>query len=137
MKKISFIILLCLYFLFLSSKAYTDEDISCINIFEKMIQDSSFEKYHSPKGQLKIDLYDISLENNSIIFKLYDEAYSSERNLFISGWVKYNYNQRQIYDISYDELNPIMLTFDHRLEKKFRNCLSEKNVKISDLVTRE
>ncbi|WP_392553083.1 hypothetical protein RHO14_04260 [Orbus wheelerorum] len=108
-----------------------------MSIFENMIQNSSFAKEHLPKGPLKIDLYDISIENDAILFKLYDEAYSSERNLFISGWIKYDYKQRQIYDISYDELNPILLTYDHRLEEKFRNCLNEKNIKLSELATIE
>jgi len=136
MKKISFIILLCLSFLFISSKVYSG-DTDCIRIFENVIQNSSFVKAHSSKGQLKIDLYDVSMENDFIFFKLYDVAYSSQTNLFILGWIKYDYKQRKLYDITYDELNPAILTYDHILETKFRNCLSEKNIKISDLATSE
>lgn len=135
MKKISFIILLCLPFLFISSNVYS-EGIDCIRIFENLIQNSSFVKKHSAKGPLKIDLYDVSIANDSIFFKLYDEAYSSKTNLFISGWIEYDYKQRKIFDITYDNLNPIILIYDHTLERKFRHCLNENKIKISDLETR-
>lgn len=114
--------------------------IDCVSIFEEIIKISDFFPEVTTRKNLKIDLYDISVNDDSIFFKVYDSDTEKNKNrgvLTVLGWVKYNYKRKSMENITYDELNPIKVIYDKKLEKKFNECLDFHKMNIKELVTLE
>ncbi|OCG32515.1 hypothetical protein A9G34_07495 [Gilliamella sp. Choc4-2] len=112
----------------------------CVSIFEEMLKTSDFLPEVTSRKNLLIDLYDISVNDDSIFFKVYDSDTEKNKNrgvLAVLGWVKYNYKRKSMENITYDELNPVKVIYNKELEIKFNQCLDFHKINIKDLATSE
>lgn len=112
----------------------------CVSIFEEMLKTSDFLPEVTSRKNLLIDLYDISVNDDSIFFKVYDSDTEKNKNrgvLAVLGWVKYNYKRKSMENITYDELNPVKVIYNKELEIKFNQCLDFYKINIKDLATSE
>lgn len=66
-------------------RAANAKPTNCISIFEKLIKTSSFRPEATSRKKLKIDLYDISVNDDSIFFKIFDS--DIEQNKIEGYWL--------------------------------------------------
>ncbi|MCX8657103.1 MULTISPECIES: hypothetical protein [unclassified Gilliamella] len=111
----------------------------CVSIFEELIKTSNFLPEVKSRKYFKIDLYDVSVTDESIFFKIYDSASTRQYGKTVSqatlGWIKYNYNLKNMENITYDEINPIKVIYNREIEMKFYNCMNINKINIKQFAT--
>lgn len=111
----------------------------CVSIFEELIKTSNFLPEVKSRKYFKIDLYDVSVTDESIFFKIYDSASTRQYGKAVSqatlGWIKYNYNLKNMENITYDEINPIKVNYNREIEMKFYNCMNINKINLKQFAT--